>query len=251
VHAVPAASSLAHPSRATADNPCKAALFSPFLCGPSRDVLGRSADLAFGLGAFAFFVGYAGLPLGRGSPPPRAAYRRSWCSRSDRSWCRSVISRSRSPTLHALASSASGVYTGVLIRRRAAVVWHAMALARGRRGIHRTGLPGIATTQAFALVSLTALGALRSRPPRSPTSGLCRTTALCSRRAGGSSQTSSDQTHLACSRIRNENSPTVRLSPWSSEDPLCPNVARRFHERPWSTDVFRRAKKDVTMAMSP
>ena len=241
VHAVHCSFIPGAPVSSDADNPCKAALFSPFSAVLRATYWGGVPISLFGLGAFAFFVGYAVYLWVGDRRLSRAAYP-TFVVLSLGPVLVSVVMFTISVThLHALCKLCVGVYTASLIMATAAVVGMRLH-SRETKGDSPDGAARGWPLPAFALVSLAALGASSLAPALAYVGLLPDYRPLLE--TCGKLATSSDP-HHGLLKIRTMH-PVRAVTLF--EDPLCP-TCKAFHERLVDENVFE--KLDVTMAMFP
>jgi uncharacterized membrane protein len=241
VHAVHCSFIPGAPVSNDADNACKAALFSPYSAIFRGTYWGGIPISLFGLGAFAFFVGFA-LYLRVGDRHlPRSAYP-TLVGLTVGPVAVSILMFTISVThLHALCKLCVGVYTASIVMAVAAVLGmrgHAREAAAGNAD-GKGETPSLLTS---LLVSLTLLGAFALAPALVYLAFLPDYRPLLS--TCGKLATQSDP-HHALLKI-----PTARpVRPVVLfEDPLCP-TCKAFHERLVDEGVFEHL--DVTMAMFP
>jgi uncharacterized membrane protein len=110
VHAVHCSFIPGAPVSTDADNPCKAALFSPYSAIFRATYWGGVPISLFGLGAFAFFVGFAVYLRMGDRRLPEALIRRSLRSRSDPLAVSIVMLTISLTHLHALCKLCVGIY---------------------------------------------------------------------------------------------------------------------------------------------
>jgi uncharacterized membrane protein len=236
VHAVHCSFIPGAPVSTDADNACKTALFSPYSALLRTTYWGGVPISLFGLGAFAFFVGFSvyirvgGERLSRFAYPTFIALAVGPLAASIVMFTISIVH------LHALCKLCVGIYTSSIVLAAAAVVG-ARAYAReappggARRG--GWGLPVVAAALLGVSALAPALVYVSALPDYRPLLEKCGKLAIAS------------DPHHGLLKI-----PTAHpvRAVVLFEDPLCP-TCKAFHERLVDEGIFDRL--DVTMAMFP
>jgi uncharacterized membrane protein len=237
VHAVHCSFIPGAPVSSDADNACKAALFSPYSAIFRATYWGGVPISLFGLGAFAFFIGFAVyLRLGD-RRLPRSAYP-TFVALTLGPLAVSVLMLTISLThLHALCKLCVGIYVSSLILAVSAFLGmrsHAREAETAGNGRALGVWTPIAALLALGISVLApALVYVASLPEYRPLLDKC-----------GKLATMSDP-HHGLLKI-----PTARptRAVVLFEDPLCP-TCKAFHERLVDEGIFEQL--DVTMAMFP
>jgi uncharacterized membrane protein len=236
VHAVHCSFIPGAPVSSDADNPCKAALFSPYSAIFRATYWGGVPISLFGLGAFAFFVGFAVYLLVGDRRLPRSAYP-TFVVLTFGPLAVSVYMLTISLShLHALCKLCVGIYVSSVALAAAAIVGM-LSHAREKEAAGDGG-PGW-WTPAAALLALgtcalaPALVYVDLLPDYRPLLDKC-----------GKLTTANDP-HHGLLKIHTAH-PTRAVLLF--EDPLCP-TCKAFHERLVDEGIFERL--DVTLAMFP
>lgn len=237
VHAVHCSFIPGAPVSSDADNPCKAALFSPYSAILRATYWGGVPISLFGLGAFAFFVGFAVFLWVGDRRLARSAYP-TFVVLALGPLAVSVLMFSISLThLHVLCKLCVGIYLSSVVLALSAFLGlraHLLELkVSGGDGGLGWGTP---------IVSLLALGAFALAPAMVYVTLLPNYRPLLEK--CGKLVTTSDP-HHGLLRIRTAR-PTRAVLLF--EDPLCP-TCKAFHERMVDEGIFEQL--DVTMAMFP
>jgi uncharacterized membrane protein len=237
VHAVHCSFIPGAPVSTDADNPCKAALFSPYSAIFRASYWGGVPISLFGLGAFAFFVGFAVYLLVGDRRLPRSAYP-TFVGLALGPLGISIIMLSISVShLHALCKLCVGIYVSSFVLAAAAFFGmfshEREAKAAGHEGRLGWGTPAVALLALGACSLLPALVYVDLLPDYRPLLEKC-----------GKLVTASDP-HHGLLKIRTAH-PTRAVVLF--EDPLCP-TCKAFHERLVDEGIFDRL--DVTMSMFP
>jgi uncharacterized membrane protein len=238
VHAVHCSFIPGAPVSSDADNPCKAALFSPYSALFRATYWGGVPISLFGLGAFAFFVGFA-VYLWQGDRRlPRFAYP-TLVALAIGPLAVSVIMLTISLThLHALCKLCVGIYASSVVLAIAAFVGmgaHAREVSGAKESRQASGwaLPLVSALGLGLCSVLPAMVYVDLLPDYRPFLEKC-----------GKIVTTSDPHHsLLKIPTLHPARPVVLF-----EDPLCP-TCKAFHERLVDEGIFDRL--DVTMAMFP
>jgi uncharacterized membrane protein len=164
VHAVHCSFIPGAPVSNDADNACKAALFSPYSAIFRATYWGGIPISLFGLGAFAFFVGFAlYLRLGDGRLP-RSAFT-TFAGLTLGPVAVSLVMFTISVThLHALCKLCVGIYTASIVMAIAAILAMRGQAGEATPGSTAEGSAGGRSLLASLLVSLAALGAFAVAP---------------------------------------------------------------------------------------
>ncbi len=237
VHAVHCSFIPGAPVSSDADNPCKAALFSPYSALFRATYWGGIPISLFGLGAFAFFVGFGVYVWIGDRRLARSAYP-TFVALTLGPLLVSVVMLTISLThLHALCKLCVGIYVSSVVLAVSAF----LGMRSHSREVNAAGGEGrfgwwtpIASLLALGVASLApALVYVALLPDYRPLLDKC-----------GKLATTSDP-HHGLLKI-----PTARpLRPVVLfEDPLCP-TCKAFHERLVDEGIFEQL--DVTMAMFP
>jgi len=235
VHAVHCSFIPGAPVSDDADNPCKAALFSTYSAIFRGAYWGGIPISLFGLGAFAFFAGFAAY-LARGDThknvPPHAWW--TFVALSLGPLLTSVVMFTISVShLHALCKLCVGVYVSSITIAAMAVI----GARSHRHGVSVRGSVGLFGGASFACLgafaSVPALLYVALLPDYRPLLDKCGKLAVAT------------EPHHSLLTIKTEH-PVRPVTLF--EDPLCP-TCRAFHERLVQEGVFE--KLDVTMAMFP
>jgi uncharacterized membrane protein len=241
VHAVHCSFIPGAPVSADADNPCKAALFSPYSAIFRATYWGGVPISLFGLGAFAFFVGFA-VYLRAGDRRVSRLAHPTFVALTLGPLATSALMFTISVTrLHELCKLCVGIYTSSLVLFVAAILG---ARAHSRDVVVATaaGAPRPEGGWGLPLLALVALGASALAP------ALVYVTALPDYRPMltkcGKLTTPTDPHHGLLKIPTSHPVRTVVLF----EDPLCP-TCKAFHERLVDEGIFERL--DITMAMFP
>jgi uncharacterized membrane protein len=237
VHAVHCSFIPGAPVSSEADNPCKAALFSPYSALLRATYWGGVPISLFGLGAFAFFVGFAVYLWAGDRRLPRSAYP-TFVALTVGPLAVSLLMLTISLThLHALCKLCVGIYASSIVL--------AVSAFLGMRSHAREAKPTTSDHAPFWWIpaaSLVALGACALAP------ALVYVALLPNYRPFldkcGKLATMSDPHHGLLKIPTAHPSRAVVLF----EDPLCP-TCKAFHERLVDEGIFDRL--DVTMAMFP
>jgi uncharacterized membrane protein len=244
IHAVHCSFIPGAPVSIDADNPCKAALFSTYSAIFRSTYWGGVPISLFGLGSFAFFVGFAvylwvgGRRVGRMAHPTFVALTQGPLAASAIMFAISVTH------LHALCKLCVGIYVSSLVLAVAAV------LGMRAHGAEQDALGGSKSTNTrrggsaffLPLVSVVALGVSAALPAIIYVSLLPDYRPLLD--TCGKIATSTDPHH---SLLKIPTAHPVRAVTLF-EDPLCP-TCKAFHQRLVDEGVFERL--DVTLAMFP
>ena len=220
-----------------ADNPCKAALFSPYSAIFRATYWGGVPISLFGLGAFAFFVGFAVYLLVGDRRLPRSAYP-TFVVLTFGPLAVSVFMLTISLShLHALCKLCVGIYVSSVALAAAAIVGM-LSHAREVKEVEGDRGPGwwtpVAALLALGTCALApALVYVNLLPDYRPLLDKC-----------GKLTTASDP-HHGLLKIHTAH-PTRAVLLF--EDPLCP-TCKAFHERLVDEGIFERL--DVTVAMFP
>ncbi len=238
VHAVHCSFIPGAPVSSDADNPCKAALFSPFSAIFRATYWGGVPISLFGLGAFAFFVGFAVYLRAGHARLPRSAYP-TFVALTLGPVAASAVMFTISVThLHALCKLCVGVYLASITMAVCAV----LALRADARERKELGTAPGAFGWTVPLASFALLGASALAPALVYVALLPDYRPLLTK--CGKLTTTSDPHHgLLKIRTAHPVRPVLLF-----EDPLCP-TCRAFHERLVDEGAFERL--DVTMAMFP
>jgi uncharacterized membrane protein len=239
IHAVHCSFIPGAPVSSDADNPCKAALFSPYSAIFRATYWGGVPISLFGLGAFAFFIGFAVYLWLGGRRVDRSAHP-TFVALTQGPLAASVIMFVISVThLHALCKLCVGIYVSSIVLAIAAVLGlRAHALEQRAAGAQGGGGSALLTP----LVSVAALACSALLPPLIYVSMLPDYRPMLDK--CGKIATTSDPHH---SLLKIPTSHPVRAVTLF-EDPLCP-TCKAFHERLVDEDIFERL--DVTLAMFP
>jgi uncharacterized membrane protein len=238
VHAVHCSFIPGAPVSSDADNACKAALFSPYSALLRSTYWGGIPISLFGLGAFAFFVGFAAYMFVGDRRLPKSAYP-TFFALTIGPVLVSILMFFLSVThLHALCKLCVGVYVSSFTLSIAA--W--IGMRAHARDADKQPAMGMARVLLVPLAALAALGLSTVAPATVYASMLPDYRPLLDR--CGKLATSADP-HHALLKI-----PTghPRRAVTVFEDPLCP-TCKAFHERLVDEGIFDRL--DVTMAMFP
>jgi uncharacterized membrane protein len=241
IHAVHCSFIPGAPVSNEADNPCKAALFSPYSAIFRDSYWGGVPISLFGLGAFAFFVGFAvymrtgGVRLSRLAYPTFALLTLGPVATS------AVMFTISMTHLHALCKLCVGVYVSSIVLAVAAVMG---AVSQGREAqvAVAAGGPRPGSGWAVPLAGIVGLGAAAIAPALVYVNALPDYRPLLDK--CGKLTTVSDPHHGLLKIPTARPVRTVLLF----EDPLCPNC-KEFHQRLVDEGIFERL--DVTMAMFP
>jgi uncharacterized membrane protein len=221
-----------------ADNPCKAALFSPFSAIFRATYWGGVPISLFGLGAFVFFVGFAVYVWVGDRRLPRSAYP-TFLALTLGPLAASVVMFTISVTqLHALCKLCVGTYVASI----ALVAAAGLGLRANRREATPAESEGVGVGWSTPVVALAALGACAIAPALVYVDLLPDYRPLLEK--CGKLAMPVDPHH---GLIKIPTAHPVRAVTLF-EDPLCP-TCRVFHERLVDEGVFERL--DVTMAMFP
>ncbi len=238
-----------------AENPCKAALFSPYSALFRESYWGGVPISLFAVGAFSFFIGFAVYLLVAGDRAPRKAFLFLGIMGMTpllASIVMFVISLTR---LNAFCKVCVGIYVSSALLAAAAV----LALVHYLRSGHAPGQPGAPVDprgptelQAYAPVPegswlvivgwLAALGAASALPATVYAGALPDYRPLLT--SCGKLGTLTEP-HNALLKMKTER-PVQPVTLF--EDPLCP-TCKAFHERMVDEGIFERL--DVTMVMFP
>jgi len=243
VHAVHCSFIPGAPVSSDADNPCKAALFSPYSAIFRATYWGGVPISLFGLGAFAFFVGFAVYILVGDRRLSRFAYP-SLVALALGPLATSILMLVISLThLHALCKLCVGVYVSSIVLCLAAIAG-AVAHAREVREARAAGdLPARASGGwGVPVVALFALGLCASAPALVYVNALPDYRPLLDK--CGKLTVTTDPHHGLLKIATTQPTRAVVLF----EDPLCP-TCKAFHDRLVEEGIFERL--DVTMAMFP
>ena len=237
VHAVHCSFIPGAPVSSDADNPCKAALFSTYSAIFRATYWGGVPISLFGLGAFAFFVGFAAYLRIGDRRLPKSAYP-TFVLLALGPLAVSILMFTISVThLHALCKLCVGVYSASTVIFLASLVgWRAHAADVGAAGGSRPvgwWTPPLAFAALGASSLLPAIVYVSLLPDYRPMLDKC-----------GKLATTSDP-HHGLLKIRTTH-PLRAVTLF--EDPLCP-TCKAFHERLVDEGVFEQL--DVTMAMFP
>ncbi len=240
VHAVHCSFIPGAPVSTDADNPCKTALFSPYSAIFRATYWGGVPISLFGLGAFAFFVGFAVYLQAGGPRLSRLAYPTFVAMTLGPLVASAVMFTISLTRLHALCKLCVGIYLSSIVLAVAAILGaraHAReaGLATGppRPAGGGWGLPFVAFAALGASALLPALVYVAALPDYRPLLDKC-----------GKLTTSTDPHHGLLKIPTARPVRTVLLF----EDPLCP-TCKAFHERLVDEGIFERL--DITMAMFP
>jgi uncharacterized membrane protein len=237
VHAVHCSFIPGAPVSSDADNPCKAALFSPFSAIFRATYWGGVPISLFGLGAFTFFVGFAVYLWVGDRRLPRSAYP-TFLALAVGPLGVSVLMLTISLNhLHALCKLCVGIYVSSLVLAVSALVG---MLSHAREMKTEGDARGVGWLTPF--VALFALGASSLAPALVYVDLLPDYRPLLDK-CGTLAQKSDP--HHGLLKI-----PTARPTRAVTlfEDPLCP-TCKAFHERLVDEGIFERL--DVTLAMFP
>jgi uncharacterized membrane protein len=234
VHAVHCSFIPGAPVSTDADNPCKAALFSPYSAIYRATYWGGVPISLFGLGAFAFFVGFAVyLRLGD-ARLPKSAYP-TFAGLAVGPLVVSILMLMISLNhLHALCKLCVGIYVSSLALFVFAIV---AVVAHGREAGDDADFGWPVPVVALAALSVAALVPamvyVSALPDYRPLLDKC-----------GKLATKSDPHHgLLKIPTAHPTRPVLLF-----EDPLCP-TCKAFHERLVDEGIFERL--DVSLAMFP
>jgi uncharacterized membrane protein len=223
------------PVSSDVDNACKTALFSPYSAILRSRYWGGIPISLFGLGAFAFFVGFAAYVFVGDRRLPKSAYP-TFFALTIGPVLVSILMFFLSVThLHALCKLCVGVYVSSFTLSIAAFI--------GMRAHARDADPQRATgTFRVPLAALAALGFATMVPATVYASMLPDYRPLLGR--CGKLATNADPHHALLKIPTSHPTRAVTLF----EDPLCP-TCKAFHDRLVDEGIFDRL--DVTMAMFP
>jgi uncharacterized membrane protein len=244
VHAVHCSFIPGAPVSADADNPCKAALFSPYSALLRSTYWGGVPISLFGLGAFAFFVGFA-VYLRAGDRRVSRLAHPTFVALTVGPLATSALMFTISVTrLHELCKLCVGIYTSSIVLFVAAILG-ARAHAAEVKEASAAGTPQAqkgAGGWALPFVALAALGASALAPALVYVNALPDYRPMLTR--CGKLTVPTDPHHGLLKIPTAHPVRTVVLF----EDPLCP-TCKAFHERLVDEGIFERL--DITMAMFP
>jgi uncharacterized membrane protein len=236
VHAVHCSFIPGAPVSSEADNPCKAALFSPYSALFRATYWGGVPISLFGLGAFAFFVGFAVYLWIGDRRLPRSAYP-TFVALTVGPLAVSLLMLTISLThLHALCKLCVGIYASSVVLAVSGFLGmraHAREAKAGDGGGFGWLMPVASLLALGACALAPALVYVALLPNYRPFLEKC-----------GKLATTSDPHHGLLKIPTAHPSRAVVLF----EDPLCP-TCKAFHERLVDEGIFERL--DVTMAMFP
>jgi uncharacterized membrane protein len=218
------------------DNACKAALFSPYSALFRATYWGGVPISLFGVGAFAFFVGFAVYVLVGGQRLSRFAYPTFIVLALGPLAASGVMFAISILHLHALCKLCVGIYLSSIVLAVAALL--------GARGHARLASSTTSPGRGWAIpaVALALLGASAVAPALAYVSALPDYRPLLDK--CGKLTVASDPHHGLLKIPTAHPLRAVVLF----EDPLCP-TCKAFHERLVDEGIFDRL--DVTMAMFP
>ena len=241
VHAVHCSFIPGAPVSDDADNPCKAALFSPYSALFRATYWGGVPISLFGLGAFAFFAGFATyLARGEKKLPPHAWW--TFVALTLGPLATSVVMFTISVShLHALCKLCVGVYVASITMAAMAVVGLRAKTAQ-TSGAGETAARTGRSLWVLPVASFIALGSFALAPPLLYVALLPDYRPLLEKCCKLAVATEPHKSLLSI-KTAHPVRPVLLF-----EDPLCP-TCRAFHERLVVEGVFERL--DVTMAMFP
>ncbi len=227
-----------------ADNPCKAALFSPYSALFRTSYWGGIPISLFGLGAFAFFVGYSVYLLASGKRSTRTAHWTFVVLALGPVLASIVMLVISLQHLHALCKLCVGIYFSSALLLTAAELGRRAQLeeVRVRRSYGEGSPPEPDSPWLPSVVAAAALGVSALLPAVVYASALPDYRPLL-QKCGKLALTK--ESHQGLLKIRTGH--PVR-SVLLFEDPLCP-TCKAFHERLVDEGIFDRL--DITMAMFP
>jgi uncharacterized membrane protein len=238
VHAVHCSFIPGAPVSTDADNPCKTALFSPYSAIMRATYWGGVPISLFGLGAFAFFVGFAAYLWAGDRRLPRSAYP-TFVALAFGPVAASIVMFAISMThLHVLCKLCVGIYASSFLLLVFAVLGMRAHTLEGRAA----GGDGAGTGWWTPVASLVALGVCALAPAVVYVGLLPDYRPLLDK--CGKLVTTSDPHHGLLKIPTAHATRAVTLF----EDPLCP-TCKAFHERLVDEGMFEQL--DVTLAMFP